>query len=326
MPNGKVTLGYLRMQAKQRADMENNPAISDTEWNGYLSLSYKELYDKLVAAYGNDYYIAQPYQFSLTGSQFYPLPDGSTTYLSANGSTAPAFYKLCGVDLQYSGSPSGWVSLRNFNWVDRNKYAYPNTTVNINGYSNLRYRISDNSLWLIPIPATSQLAQLWYVPEPTSIQFSPSCALTSSSASVTAVDVGGLSVGMSVYGTGIPLGTSILAINTTTRVITLSAAATVTSPYATVTFWVDSTLIDGIAGWEEYVIIDAAIKAQIKQENDITGLSAQLQKMSGRLDSMAEGRDMGMAAHVSDALSLNGYGDGDDDGGWFGGGSGWGGY
>lgn len=326
MPNGKVSLGYLRMQAQQRSDLENNPAVSTSEWNGYLSSSYKELYDKLVGAYGNDYYISLPYQFSLNGSQFYNLPDGSTNFL-INSAAAPAFYKLSGVDLQYSGSPSGWVSLRNFEFISRNKYAYPNLNANINGYTNLRYRIVGNQLMLIPIPATSQLAQIWYVPEPTSLQYAPTCALTSSSATITVSDTGGLSIGMSVYAlSGIADGTTISSINTSNNTVVLSLAATATLPITTVLFWTDAVQIDGISGWEEYVIVDAAIKANIKQDNPIEGLTLQLQKMNERINAMAEARDQGQAFHVSDALSINGGGyDSDDDFGG-GGGFGWGGY
>lgn len=328
MPNGQVSLGYLRLQSQQRADLENNPSVSDSEWNGYISSSYKELYDKLVAAYGNDYYVANPYQFSLTGAQFYPLPDGSNTYLDQDGNPLPAFYKLLGVDLQYSGSPTGWVSLKRFEFIERNKYAYPNTTVNINGYTNLKYRITANNLFLIPTPATSQAARAWYVPEPTSLQFAPTCQVTAGNTTITASDVTALVAGMNCFGpVGIPDATTVVSVNQITNEVVLSASPTSSLANATLLFWIDSTLIDGIAGWEEYVIIDAAIKANIKTESPIDGLAAQLQKMSMRIDSMSEGRDIGQAQHVSDALSLNGYGSDDDGGGGFGGGgSGWGGY
>lgn len=326
MPNGLVSLGYLRLQAQQRADMENNPSISTPEWNQYLSSSYKELFDLLVSAYGNEYYIAIPFQFAITNAQFYPLPDGSSNFL-VNGVPAAAFYKLCGVDLEYSASPTGWVSLRNFEMIERNKYANPNTAINFLGYTNLKYRVSGGNLWFIPTPAASQAAQIWYVPEPTSLQFAPSCALIATNPVITVSDSLGLSVGMSVYGSlGITPGTTITAVNTTLNQVTLSVAPSLTIPIATLMFWTDAVTMDGIAGWEEYVIVDAAIKAAIKQENDYTGLVLQKEAMLARIDAMSLGRDIGQAQHVSDALAINGMGSDDYGDGFGGGGYGWGGY
>lgn len=291
-----VSLGALRIQAQQRADLDGSPAISNPEWNQYISQSYKELYDLLVAAYGNDYFVAALYQFSLTSSQYYSLPS--------------SFYKLLGVDLQYSASPSGFVTLRRFEEIDRNRYAYPNSNINTLGYSNLRYRISGSNIEFIPIPMAGQTVQLKYIPEPTSLQYMLACATTISSTTVSMSDVSGLSVGMSVYGTGIPTGVTVSSINTTLNTIVISSAATVTQAVITLTFWIDSTTIDGISGWEEYVIIDAAIKAKIKQEEDVSELRVQKAEMKVRIEGLSEGRDAGQAHHVSDALAANGGYDG----------------
>jgi len=269
--SSQASLGAIRIQAKQRAGMENNPAISDQEWNSYISLSYKELYDLLVSAYGNDYYVQTPYQFQITGLNFYALPSDH--------------YKTLGCDLQFSASPTGWVTLKRFEFIDRNKGAYLNSAVTV-----------------------SSLAQLWYIPEPTSLQFMPSCAITSGSTSVTVSDSTDLVVGMSVAGNGIQPYTTITAINTLTNTITLSLAAVSTLPVVVLQMWIDSVTIDGISGWEEYVIVDAAIKSGIKQENMINDLRQQKLDMKMRIQTMAEGRDAGQAQHVSDAYSVNGYG------------------
>lgn len=301
-----VSLGALRLQSKQRADMENNPAISDPEWNGYISNSYKELYDMLVGAYGNEYYVKVPYQVALTGTQFIDLPSD--------------MYKLLGVDLQYSASPSGWVSLRRFEFIDRNKYAYPNTATNWNGYTNLMYRIMGDQLEVIPVPMSGQLIQLWYIPEPTSLLFNPTCSTTLASTTVGVNDVADLSAGMSVSGVGIPSGATIVSVGSTSIVI--SAAANATQPIVTLQMWTDAASINGISGWEEYVIVDASIKSGIKQESDVRELKEQKRDMKLRIEAMAEGRDAGQASHVSDAMSLNGFGcDGFDSG--FGSGGGW---
>lgn len=304
-------LGAIRIQARQRSDMENSTFVSDPEFNQYISQSYKELYDVLVAAYGNDWFInnpLSPFQFQTTNSQYYPLPAD--------------FYKLIGVDLQYNSAPNGWVSLRRFEEADRNKYLNPNTAVNFLGYSNLRYRVSGGYLELVPVPAQGQTIQIKYVPEPTSLQFMPICSTTSTSTTVGVSDSTDISVGMSVYGSGIPTGTTVTAVNTTLNQVTLSQAATLTQPIIALYFWTDAAQLDGVSGWEEYVIIDAAIKAMIKEESDVSGLMVQKNAMLDRISSMAEGRDIGQAHHVQDILGMQGD-CGDYGGGGFGNPYGW---
>ena len=127
--SSNVSLGALRMAAQEEADLQSNNFVRTSEWNNYLNNSYKELYDILVSAYDNNYHFAPGYQFTLGGTQFYDLPDGTSNFLDVNGNTAPKFYKALGVDLQYSSSPTGWVTLKRFNFIDRNKYAWPNVPV-----------------------------------------------------------------------------------------------------------------------------------------------------------------------------------------------------
>jgi hypothetical protein len=269
--SSQASLGALRLQTIQRAGMENNPAISIPEWNSYITNSYKELYDLLVSAYGNDYYVATPYQFQITGQNFYPVPSD--------------FYKILGMDLQYSASPTGWITLKRFEFIDRNKGAYLNSAVTV-----------------------SSLAQAWYIPEPTSLQILPTCGTTLNSTTVGVSDSTDLSVGMSIYGNGIVPGTTISSINTSNNTIVISAAAFITQPYVTLACWVDSTTIDGISGWEEYIFVDAAIKSGIKQEFDISELKVQKMMLKERIEAMAAGRDAGQAQHVSDAMAVNGFG------------------
>ena len=268
--SSQASLGGLRIQAKQRASMENNPFISDPEWNSYITNSYKELYDLLVAAYGNDYFVSTPFQFSISGSSaLYPLPSN--------------FYKLLGVDLQFSGSTTGWISLKRFEFLDRNKANYLNSAFTI-----------------------SSLAQAWYIPQPTALQLMPICATTLASTTVTVSNTTDLSVGMNVFGDGILTNTTISSINTGAGTIVISQAATQTKSVVILYMWTDATQMDGISGWEEYIIIDSAIKAQIKSEENISELKDQKNDMKIRIEGMAEGRDAGQAHHSTDAMNLNG--------------------
>lgn len=160
VPSGtsELSLGQLRLMAQQRADRVNSNFVTVPEWNTYINQSMFELYDILVTAY-EDYYIATPVQFTTDGSTYiYPLPNGT------NYSAAPAFYKLVGVDLGLNTGPNAWVTVNKFNFIDRNKYFYPNTASTIYGVFNMQYRPIGSNIEFIPTPSANQPIRLWYVP------------------------------------------------------------------------------------------------------------------------------------------------------------------
>lgn len=234
MPSsGTVTLLQVRNQCKQRADMVNSTFVSDSEWNTYIAGSYKELYDILISAYGNDYQVATPVTFQTDGTNDkYSLPDG-TLY-----SSAPAFYKLLGVDLQTSGSAQIWQTLKPFNFSERNRYS-PYGVNSLSRNTAIRYRLLGNQLWFTPLPQSGITIQLWYIPEPSTLSL-------------------------------------------------------------------DADTFDGISGWEEYVIVDAAIKALQKEESDVSVLMGQKQALISRIQAMAENRDAGSPATVADVVGFIG--------------------
>jgi hypothetical protein len=167
-PPSEMSLMELRLRAQQTADRVNSQFVTTTEWNSFLRLALYELYDLLVGTY-EDYGIAPPVLIQTNGSQSgYALPDGVTNYLggSYNGSSgapAKALYKLTGVDLGVNTSNNAWVTLNRFNMIDRNKFVYPNSTSQIYGVFNLRYRVLGNNIEFIPIPSGNQTIRLWYI-------------------------------------------------------------------------------------------------------------------------------------------------------------------
>jgi hypothetical protein len=73
-----VTLAQLRERSRLYAD--ERPGSTDSylttaEANQLVNQSIKELYDRLVAARGHEYYIAFDSFDTVVGDQFYPLPD-----------------------------------------------------------------------------------------------------------------------------------------------------------------------------------------------------------------------------------------------------------
>lgn len=75
-----------------------------------------------------------------------------------------------------------------------------------------------------------------------------------------------------------------------------------------VTLLADYNVLDGISGWEEYVIVDVAIKALLKEESDATVLMARKEELRRRLEAAAQNRDAGMSECVTDVRGLDGNG------------------
>lgn len=170
VPAGEMSLGQIRLNAQRRADQVNSSFLSVPEWNENINQSLFELYNLLVGAY-EDQFVADPIRFSTNGtSQKFPLPDGATSYTNGySGSTAvaPAFFKLLGLDLGVNNGANGWISLKKFNFADRNKYFFPNSNSGIYGIANMNYRILGNNLLFTPIPSSNLTVQVWYAPRMT---------------------------------------------------------------------------------------------------------------------------------------------------------------
>ena len=167
-PPSEMSLGELRLRCKQTADRDNSDFVITSEWNAFIRLAMYELYDLLIGVY--ERYKVQKVLIQTNGSiQTYDLPDGCTNYLGgsfsgSSGTPAQAFYKLVGLDLNVNTAQSAWVTINHFNFIDRNKYVYPNSTSTIYGVYNMRYNLEDNNLMMIPTPAGNQILQAWYNP------------------------------------------------------------------------------------------------------------------------------------------------------------------
>jgi|SRR5882672_1402408 len=227
-----MTLSELMLAVRQRADMVPNgyaPAlvgngffVTEPELISYINQSYFELYDLLISCYGANYFVVvPPYTFATDGvTSQYPLPAD--------------FYKLLGLDLQLGNSNQSLVTVKPFEFIDRNRYSTPNFQ-SFYGVTNLRYRLNGSNLWLTPTPAGGQTLQVWYVPK-------------------------------------------------------LTTLATLVST------------ADGVSGWTEYIICDAAMKCLQKEESDVSVLMAEKQALMTRIQAMADSRDVGSPHKVSDNL------------------------
>lgn len=164
--SGQMSLGQVRLLSQQRADRVNSNFVTLSEWNYNIVQAQYELYDLLIDC-NQSYFIAPTAGFTTNGTTYlYPLPDGVTTFQNAAGQNfIPApFYKLVGVDLGLSNANNAWVTVSPFNFIDRNKFLYPNSASTIYGVFNCQYRLMGNNIEFIPVPSGNQPFRLWYIP------------------------------------------------------------------------------------------------------------------------------------------------------------------
>lgn len=180
-PPSEMSLYELRLRSQQTADRVNGNFVLPTEWNSFIRLAMYELYDLLITSY-EDYYADQYVYINTDGTtQNYPIPDGCTNYLggvypNATGAPSKALYKIAGLDLGVNTSNNAWVTILKYDFIERNKYVYPNSTSTIYGVYNMRYRLMGNNLNFIPTPAGSQQVRLWYVPKLSSLLADTDCS------------------------------------------------------------------------------------------------------------------------------------------------------
>jgi len=65
----------------------------------------------------------------------------------------------------------------------------------------------------------------------------------------------------------------------------------------------DEDEFNGISGWEEYVVVDVAIKMLQKEESDASALVAQKANLKKRIEQMSSERDAGIAETIVDVRS-----------------------
>lgn len=169
-PPSEMSLFELRLRSQQTADRVNSDFIVTSEWNSFLRLAMYELYDTLIDT-DSDLFAGNYVFINTNGTtQNYPVPNGYDNYLGgvyggASGDPALAFYKLAGMDLGVNTSNNAWVTLRKFNFIERNKYVYPNSTSTIYGVYNMAYRLMGENVNIIPTPAGNQQIRMWYSPK-----------------------------------------------------------------------------------------------------------------------------------------------------------------
>ena len=277
-----VTLTELRTLTRQRADMENSQFVDDTELTRYLNNSWGELYNLIGENFNEDYFTTSSTISLTSGTDSYSLPSD--------------FYKLRGVDLVVTSTES--VPLRRYNWAQRTRNSL---TVYARDY---RYRLQKNSIVFTPVPSTSDSVKLFYIPSPRKLEsVTPSVVTrgstttyTVSSHSFVADDVVNVS---GFLATDYNSQQTVQSVTATTIVTDLDSSA-LSAPTSIGTV---ESVFDFYTGWDEYIIVDSAIKMLVKEEQDVTGLMVQKNMLKERMITESQNRDAGEPQTVTDVVS-----------------------
>lgn len=242
------------------------------------------MYNLIIENFNEDYFTTS-HSFSLTsGTDSYSLPSD--------------FYKSRGVDLVVTSTES--VPLRRYNWAERTRNS---VTVRARDY---RYRIQKGSIIFTPLPSTNDSIKIFYIPDPRKLEsVTPSgvtrgttTTYTVSSHSFVADDVVNVS---GFLADDYNSQQTVQSVTSTTIVTDLNSSA-LSDP--TLIGTVES-VFDFYSGWDEYVIIDSAIKILIKEEADVTALLLQKNQMRERIITESQNRDAGEPQTVTDVVSYH---------------------
>ena len=277
---GSVTINSIRFQAQSRPDFIKNPFVNNQEWLNWIQQSYNELYGILSTEYGEDYNLNN-YCFTTDGNNYqYSLPID--------------YFKLRGVQVDRGNGFK--LTQTNFSMRDRNNGSW------LPGLASQcpRYRIVRNQIWFDPKPAAGLMEEILYTPRPATLSEcgTIACQGTQNGDSITinglvytfnpgsdhdvaqwdTINATNLAIFINqsfpyqltaTVGSGVnPLVSNVVYIQIYNPQQSQSFLATAISPsfqsFPGVS-WTNT--IDGVAGWEHYVIVRAAQMALLKDES-----------------------------------------------------------
>lgn len=139
-----VSLTTMRARARELADQVGSTFVSDaaSSLDAFINAGLDALYDILVQAYGEDYFLSSSAFNTVAGTATYALP--------------ATFAKLKGVDLTVNGTR---IALQKFNFAERNRLRDPLLAGELPCY-----RLQGNLLWLEPVPTAARAGTIWFIP------------------------------------------------------------------------------------------------------------------------------------------------------------------
>jgi len=303
-----VALSQLSLAVRQRADLGGQQNqfgqnlttyITDAEVVADINGSITELWDLLTLKYGDNYAWGTYLPTIVQGVYAYSLPFD--------------FYKEFGVDLALDQTGQNWATVRPFSLRDRNQFSYPlQTALAYAGWQNMRYQIQGNNLVFLPnVGPLPGIVRLLYCPAaPQLVQTLPA-AYQPLAALLAGQLIQATVAGVAQVFVALNAGTTGASAPTWPVPGTVTDSGGITWAYQG-PLSLFATTFDGINGYEELVILTAAIKCLVKQEADVSALMQQKAEYYARIDAAAANRSAGDPMVISGGFgaveSFNGYG------------------
>ena len=285
-----VSIEKLVERARRAADMENSAFVTEPEAIDRMNTAIAELYDLLIAAYGEDYtYLTVTASFTANLAE-YPLPND--------------FYKLAGVDIETNASTAEFITARRANEEHRN-------LVNRGASTWLRYFLRGPDLVFTPAPKNTRQYRIRYHPvAPVLIKTEVlDAAINTGTDEITLTDHGlsanhpvrfttdgalpaGLLTNRTYYVIVVDQDTVQVSATRDGSAVDLTAAGT--GPHTIL------SMFDGVNGWEEFAVLDVAIFMADKEETDSRSLQRRKDRQEQRLIAMTENRDEGEPLMIRD--------------------------
>lgn len=313
------TVAELKNFIRQRAEMENTQFISDDELLGYINSSTAELNDLLINTF-KDYNVTCRILTLSSDQDVYPLPED--------------FYNIYRVEVSTDNTfNTNTIRLRKFAFQDWNR-STNSIGMGVTGFLYTQYRIVDNNIILMPKPTGVGYMRLWYYPTSKKLKDTStdanvsgySTTFTDSSVNVSSDTISITNHGYSAsdrvnfqnFGgalpTGISANTDYYAIPTSKNAFKIATtvqnafdgvAVDITSASGGGTNYItdDLSIYNGQNGWEEYVIVDCAMRCKIKEDLDVSTLGAIKTALTQRILDSGKNRDVSEPDAIRDVTA-----------------------
>jgi hypothetical protein len=142
-----VVVSDLQTAIRERADIVDDPFISDDELIRMIDRSWKAFYDIITSSF-------QTYNFS-EGTPFSTIPGTAAYDLPAD------CYKVLGIDIQLNSVGNRWIKLKRDSFRNRNRV-----------FGHVSYTETANQVRFTPVPKNSNTIKISYIPQPNSVSLS----------------------------------------------------------------------------------------------------------------------------------------------------------
>jgi hypothetical protein len=311
----------IALAVRQRADLGGQQNafgqnagdnITDSEMQFMIWASTARLWSKILQNFPENYYFNTYLIQTVSGTYSYPLPYD--------------YLKTIKVGIQINVGSSYYYNILPYNIHEQDNFNFiPGFIAPVSGWSTLRYQVQGNNIVFQP--------QTGSLPGSIRLQYIPCapflCPTLPSAWAATTAYVQGALVSFPVVVAGVTTPQVFIALNAGTSGGTTPAwnvPGTVVDNGITWAYKgpvsLFQTTFDGIEGWEDYIVLDCAIKSSVKQESSaVQDMQAQKAELVSDIEVEGANRQAGDPMTVTGGFGMR-------EGGAFGGGwgdmgSGW---